>query len=153
MSGRLSLAAPLAVMLLLGGCASTGSTQSYVEPTVSEAEAATLASDAATYLVDPLPPAHTTLVLDPPAAKVQDTLTAALIPALRERGYGVTLAQPGRSASSGGGVALRYIASPLDGGLLLRLQYQGKEASRHYPRASDGQLMSGAPFTVGGKAR
>ncbi|WP_227650638.1 hypothetical protein [Klebsiella pneumoniae] len=51
------------------------------------------------------------------------------------------------------GVPLRYIASPLDSGVLLRLQYQGIEASRYYPRGSNGQLLPGAPFTVRGGAQ
>ncbi|MFU6542265.1 conjugal transfer protein TrbH [Pseudomonas aeruginosa] len=126
---------------------------SYVEPTVTASDAQTLASDTVVYLADSLPPARTTLVLDPPAAKDHDALTAAMLPALRARGYGVTLVDPQTGKAGGAGVPLRYIASPLDSGVLLRLQYQGIEASRYYPRSSNGQLLLGAPFTVRGGAQ
>jgi len=40
------------------------------------------------------------------------------------------------------------LVSPLDSGVLLRLQYEGVEAARFYPRAASGALTIGAPFTV-----
>lgn len=150
---RLHLIAPLAAALLLSACATSRPTMSYVEPTVTASDAQTLASDTVAYLADPLPPARTTIVLDPPAAKDHDALTAAMLPALRARGYGVTLVDPQTGKAGGAGVPLRYIASPLDSGVLLRLQYQGTEASRYYPRSSNGQLLPGAPFTVRGGAQ
>jgi type IV secretion system protein TrbH len=146
---RLLLIAPLAAALLLSACV-TRPGMSYVAPTVTASDAQTLARDTVDYLADPLPPARTTLVLDPPAAKDHDALTAAMLPALRARGYGVTLIDPQTGKVGGAGVPLRYLASPLDSGVLLRLQYQGIEASRYYPRGSNGQLLPGAPFTVRG---
>ena len=147
---RLHLIAPLAAALLLSSCVTSRLTMSYVEQTVTASDAQTLASDTVTYLADPLPPARTTIVLDPPAAKDQDALTTAMLSELRARGYGVMLVDPQTGKAGGVGVPLRYIASSLDSGILLRLQYQGIEASRYYPRGSNGQLQSGAPFTVRG---
>lgn len=147
---RFQLMASLAAALLLSACATSRPTMSYVEPSVTATDSITLSREAVAYLADALPPARTTLVLDPPAAKDQDHLTAALLPALRARGYGVTLADSEDRPTGRAGVALRYLASPLDGGVLMRLQYQGTEASRYYPRGTNGLLLPGAPFTVRG---
>ena len=124
---------------------------SYVEPSVTATDSITLSREAVAFLADALPPARTTLVLDPPAAKNQDHLTAALLPALRARGYGVMLVDPKTGFSTGQGIMLRYLASPLDNGVLMRLQYQGIEASRYYPRNTSGLLLPGAPFTRRGQ--
>ena len=147
---RFQLMATLAAALLLSACATSRPSMSYVEPSVSATDSQTLSREAVAFLADTLPPARTTLVLDPPAAKDHDHLTAALIPALRARGFGVTLTDPKTGVPAGQGIALRYLASPLDSGVLMRLQYQGTEASRYYPRGSNGLLLPGAPFTVRG---
>lgn len=147
---RLQLMATLAAALLLSACATSRPTMSYVEPSLNANDALTLSREAVAYLADALPPAKTTLVLDPPAAKDHDALTAAMLPALRARGYGVTLVDPKTGNAAGQGIPLRYVASPFDTGVLMRLQYQGAEASRYYPRGSNGLLLPGGPFTVRG---
>lgn len=147
---RFQLMATIAAMLVLSGCATSRPSMSYVEPTVSSNDALTMSREAVAYLASALPPARTTLVLDPPAAKDHDALTAAMLPALRAQGYGVALVDPKTGQAPGQGVPLRYIASPMDRGFLMRLQYQGIEASRYYPRGSNGLLLPGAPFTVRG---
>jgi len=141
---RLYFILPLAT-ITLSACATSRPTMSYVEPTVTASDAQVLANDTVTYLSDTLPPARTILVLDTPVTKDHDALTAAMLPALRARGYGVTLVNPQTGAA---GMPLRYMASSLDSGVLLRLQYQDIEASRYYPRSSNGQLLLDAPFTV-----
>lgn len=147
---RFQLMSTLATALLLSACATSRPTMSYVESSVTATDSITLSREAVAYLAAALPPARTTLVLDPPAAKDQDHMTAALVLALRARGYGVTVADPKTGRAAGQGVALRYLASPLDGGVLMRLQYQSTEASRYYPRSTNGLLLPGAPFTVRG---
>ncbi|EJD3148822.1 conjugal transfer protein TrbH [Salmonella enterica] len=142
---------PLFAALVLSACATSRPSMSYVAAEVTSSDARTLAADAVAYLADPLPPAHTTLVLDPPAASGQDVLTPAMLAALRARGYGVTVADAKTGAAAGKGTPLRYLASPLDSGVVMRLQYLGVEASRFYPRTTNGQLLSnGAPFIVRG---
>lgn len=150
---RFNQIALIVAALLLSACATSRPTMSYVEPTVTDSDAQTLASDTVEYLADPLPPARTTLLLDPPVSKNSDALTTVMMTSLRERGYGVALLDPQTGNASEDGVLLRYIASPLDSGVLLRLQFQGTEASRYYPRGSDGQLLPGAPFTVRGHSQ
>lgn len=140
----------IAAAFLLSACATSRPTMSYVEPTVTMQDARMLANDTVAFLEDPLPPARTTIIIDPPAAKNADALTTTIVPALRARGYGVAMVDPKSGQASGSGVLLRYIASPLDSGLLLRLQYLGIEASRYYPRSYDSSLISGSPFAVRG---
>jgi len=135
----------------LAGCASLPpSSMSYVSPKITASDANFLASDAARQLSRPLPPAKTTLVLDPPQTRQGNVLTPAFEHVLRAKGYAVTELNPNpaKDAPPQKGVQLRYLASPLDAGVLLRLQYEGVEAARFYPRTKDGALTIGAPFTV-----
>ncbi|MGS7411475.1 conjugal transfer protein TrbH [Klebsiella pneumoniae] len=140
---------PLIAILLVSGCSTMRPTQSYVSPELKAGDARTLSTDAVSYLSDVLPPARTTLVIDLPKTRgQQDSLTSAMMASLRARGYGVTVADPKTAATAG--TPLRYLASPLYGGVLLRLQYQGTEASRFYPRTIGGSLVvsKDASFTV-----
>lgn len=142
---------PLAAAVLLSACATSRPSMSYVAPEVTPVDAQTLAADTVAYLADPLPPARTTLVLDPPAGAKHDALTGAMLVALRARGYGVSVVDPKTGKAAGQGTPLRYLASPLYRGVVLRLQFQGVEASRFYPRTASGKLVpADAPFTVRG---
>lgn len=136
----------------LSGCASLpSSSMSYVSSKITApSDASVMAYDAANYLTTALPPAKTTLVLDPPQATQGNFLTPTLEAALRSKGYAVSelSKNPSPSTQPPKGVQLRYLVSPLDTGVLLRLQYEGIEAARFYPRAKDGALTVGAPFTV-----
>lgn len=143
---------PLAAALLLSACATSRPSMSYVSPEISAGDAQILAAASVQYLADPLPPARTTLVLDPPSSGKHDALTAAMLNSLRARGYGVSVADPKTGVAAGQGVPLRYLASPAFSGVVLRLQFQGVEATSFYPRTAAGKLSAGAPFTVrGGK--
>jgi len=140
---------PFLALLALGACASnTRPTMSYVAPVVTAADARILAADATAFLVDQVPPGRATIVLDPPKAGT-DLLTAELAATLRGRGYGLLMANPKTGPLSGQGVPLRYTATPLDSGLVLRLQYLNHEAAKYYPRAAAGQVAAdAAPFIV-----
>jgi len=138
----------LVVALALSACATTSRpSMSYVAPTVTASDAQTLADDAVQHLADPLPPARTTLVLDTPRG-ANDALTASMLEKLRARGFGVTQADPQTGPKADQGTPLRYLASPLENGVVLRLQYLGREATKFYPRTADGRLLNTAPFTV-----
>lgn len=132
----------------LAGCTTMRPTMSYVTSEVTVNDAKVLATDAAKHLALPLPPARTTIVLDPPASRQDDVMTPAMVEQLRATGYGVVLIEPNRPKDANG-VPLRYLVSPLQTGVLMRLQYQGVEAARFYPRSTDGSLLNeAAPFTV-----
>lgn len=142
----------LVAALVLSACATTRPSVSYVDPEVTANDAETLASDAVDFLVDPLPPAHTTLLLDPPAVRqggTTDILTRVMLDRLRAHGYGISVVVDDRPASQGvHAIPLRYLASPLDNGIVLRLQFKGQEATKLYPRTSDGALLTNGPFLL-----
>lgn len=129
---------------ILSGCATT-STSSYVSDSVRAVDANTLATDTVQYLGDVLPPARTTLVVEPP--KSGDAVTPVMLEKLRQRGYGVTTYTPKNGTKPPLGTPFRYAVSPFDNGVWLRLNYPGKEASRYYQRTTSG-LIADAPFTV-----
>ncbi|WP_443694974.1 conjugal transfer protein TrbH [Pseudomonas sp.] len=126
---------------------------SYVAPELTGSDAQVLAADSMAYLADPLPPARTTLILDPPLSGQNDALSALFELSFRGRGYGVLVVDPKTGLAAGQGTPLRYLASSFESGVVLRLQFQGSEATRFYPRSTGGKLLSnGAPFMVrGGK--
>lgn len=138
----------LAALAVLCACATTRPSMSYVAPELTPGDAAVLASDTATHLAEPLPPAKSTVVLDPPAGQRADALTPALLSALRGAGYGVIEADRRVGPQAGEGTPVRYLVSPLENGVVLRLQYLGTEASRFYPRTVNGTLEAAGPFTV-----
>lgn len=134
----------------LAGCAPVRPSMSYVAPTVTAHDAQVLAADAAQWLAGPLPPAQTTIVIEPPAAGQTDVMTQAMTNHFRATGYGVVQAppRPPKNAPLPKGVTLRYLVSALNSGVLLRLQYQGAEATKYYARSARGALIEAGPFTV-----
>ncbi|MCM8735488.1 conjugal transfer protein TrbH [Azospirillum sp. A1-3] len=137
-------AAAVGAMLLLGGCAGVGPRSSYVEA-VTPADAPVLAADIAGFVAERLPAAATTLALDAPAGELaSDSLTPVLRGELRRIGFGV--ADAGQKAP--GALPLRYLVTPLNAGVLVRLQVDRTTASRLWLRNSAGTLQAGSPFTV-----
>jgi hypothetical protein len=146
---RVILPAALLAALALGGCATTPRPSLSHVSGVSASDAALLANAMAQFLGQQLPRAATTLVLQPPSRdQASNALTPALHSALVQAGFGVQEAAPGTPLPNSGGYALRYLVSPLDAGVLVRLQYHQTEASRWYARNSSGQLQAASPFTV-----
>ncbi len=131
-----------ALSLLLSACATIRPGMSYVTPglSLSKSDATTLATDTVQHLSGTFPPAKNTLVLDTPQG--DNVVTPLLLAQLRSAGFGVIEAERGL------GVRIRYLVSPLDKGVVLRLQYLTVEAARFYPRGAGGNLLSAAPFTV-----
>lgn len=145
--GRLSaLVVSALASLMLSGCITTRPAGSFVAPGISPADATLLAKDAAVYLTTVLPPAKSTLVIQRPAGYGDDLVSPAFMAALRAAGYGVI--EAGAESSQVVGISVRYLASPLDDGMLLRLQYGSTEAARFYPRTATGAVGIGAPFVV-----
>lgn len=145
---RLKCASLLVVLTLSACAAATRPTMSYVTPATTGNDARVMAADAAAFLVDQVPPGRATIVLDPPKSG-PDLLTAELSANLRARGYGLLVANPKTGPLGGQGVPLRYTATPLNAGLVLRLQYLNHEAAKYYPRAAAGQVAAdAAPFVV-----
>ena len=145
----------ITAFVLMSACATSRpsiSSISYVAPEVRANDAQTLASDAVNFLAAALPPAKTTLLLNPPAtgqSATPDVLTSALTDRLRRRGYGIAVVVDERPTSqTTQATPLRYLASPLDNGIVLCLQFKGQEATKLYPRTTNGTLLANGPFLL-----
>lgn len=95
---------------------------SYVEPAVTGAEAETVANDMARFLADQFPYAKTTIRLDP----LKTQFRGLLIDELARRGFGIV------ESPVPGSVLVRYAVTYLPGGVVARMRFNGKEASRFY---------------------
>lgn len=133
----------------LGGCTilPVGATSSYMAPIVTSADRHVIAADASAHLATILPPARTTILLQP---SVDESAVDPFVTGLREAGFGVIEDVQRRrvAAPPPQGTKLRYIVAPFETGIVLRLQYQRREDARFYDRAADGSLIVASPFTV-----
>jgi hypothetical protein len=130
--------ASLVLLAGLAACATNGPSTSYVAAVDSEADAKQLAGAAAEFAARKLP-ASSTVSLDPvPDGQSKNALTPAICEALKGRGFIVA----DRSHHF-----LRYLATPLGDGDLLRLSLDGTEVSRFFIRSDKG-LQPGGPFTL-----
>jgi hypothetical protein len=114
---------------------------SYVAPDISTADADDLSKDIAQYLMSQFPAAKTTLELEP----LKNPLHAKLVDQLAVRGFGIVESKP---QSEPQGVQVLYLVTRFDRGLVVRMLYQNKVASRFYDRAIDGRLSLQNRFTV-----
>jgi hypothetical protein len=135
----------LLLALALPGCAlfPLGSGSSSYVAGVAPTDAPVLAEALAGVISQQLPPLSTTLALQ--KAPADNALTPVLEAALARAGF--ALADPAQAVPNTHTV--RYQVTPLDNGLLLRVQIDATtEASRWYRRDSAGQLTPGSPLTV-----
>ncbi|GLU28237.1 hypothetical protein Brsp01_34700 [Brucella sp. NBRC 12950] len=139
----------LAALAPISGCQTVARPSvSYVSVNLPAAEATQLAADAVSYLSDELPPARTTIIITSRAVGIdEDQVTSAMTAALRNTGYGVVTANLARQDKIPG-VALRFLVSRLEEGILLRFQYNGHEAARFYIRTPTEGLVPVSSFTV-----
>ena len=92
-----------------------------------------------------LPPARTTLVLiPPPRGQRANPVTAGVADALRRTGF--ALAPEG--AAPPGAHRVRYLVTPLLGGVLVRVHLDGVEAARLFRPNARGTLVAATPLTV-----
>lgn len=131
----------LLMCLMTGGCATLTNFQNKVNSSyvgaISTADAGEVTKDMAQFLADQLPPAKTTIELEP----IKSPLHDMLLEQLTGKGFGV-VAQPE------GAIALRYAVTQLDAGVLVRMKFQGKEASRFYDRTNTGSLSFNNSFAI-----
>ncbi|WP_052494158.1 hypothetical protein [Nitrosospira sp. NpAV] len=114
---------------------------SYVAPDISKSDADELTMDMSQFLMNQLPAAKTTLELEP----LKNPLHAMLLDQLARKGFGIVESMPQTGQQ---GEQLRYLVTRLDRGLLVRLRYQDKEASRFYDRTVDGRLSLRTGYTI-----
>ena len=130
----------LVASLALAGCGTLSalnlpeSSGSYVSPEVGP-ESGMIAKDMVAFLASQLPAAKTTLSLAPTNTQFHQDF----VDELKRRGFGVSEGVPVQDS-----VEVYYAVSLLDRGVVVRMSFQGKEATRFYVR-------SGVEFALGGR--
>lgn len=128
----------LIACLLLSGCetlsglaarVSTEPAGSYAVPELSDEEAGKIARNMVGLLANQFPYAKTTIRLDPVKSGFHD----ALVHALAQQGFGVVQNQ--RVADA---VLVHYAVTTFDAGVVVRMRFQGKEATRFCSRTATG---------------
>lgn len=132
--------AVMVCLSLTSGCATfpqvfkqTAARTNYVAPEVNRDEAEKIARDMARFLSVQLPPAKTTIELDPSSTSFHDILFNELV----WRGFGVV------EHAEDDAVQLRYFVTILDAGIVVRMKYSQQVAGRFYNRKA-GQLLANA---------
>ena len=133
------LGAVLGLALVLAGCATVSPTSSFVQSS-APTDNSMIASNVADFLRTELPPAKTTLVIEPSATGDQ-ALLAQLGETLRRDGFAI--AAPGSGAVA---QPLRLLVTPLYTGFVVRIDYGSSEAGTYFGRDTSGQLQASSPF-------
>ena len=126
-------------MLGLSGCATTDGSGSFVSVPGSIKDQQ-LAANLTGLVARVLPPAHTTVVLQPASGAAGKTFASALDAAMRSRGFGV---------STHTGVTVRYAVSEFNRSILLRVWTKNEVLTRAYQPDKAGKLVPVSPITVG----
>lgn len=129
----------LVAMLGLSGCATTMGSGSFVS-VPSSVKDQEIAANLTGLVAHVLPPAQTTVLLQPASGAAGKEFGKAIDAALRSRGFGV-------SAQSG--VKVRYAVSMFDQSILLRVWTKNEVLSRAYQPDNAGKLVPVSPMTVG----
>lgn len=131
----------LVTCLALAGCETLAgltttatSAGSYVSPEITGTEAVAVAKDMAGFLASRFPYAKTTIALEPLKTEFHE----ALAQELGRRGFGVADGVPAK-----GSVELHYAISVFGNGIVARMRFQGKEASRYYAITDKGLALGG----------
>jgi hypothetical protein len=135
----------LVTCLILAGCETfprlsfeQKTVGSYAAPEVNGAESAFVAKDMVSFLSNQFPYAKTTIVLDPIKTEFNQRFTEELA----RRGFGVI-----EGKLLPGSIEVHYAISALDNGVVARMRFQGKEASRFYALTDSG-LTLGGPYSL-----
>jgi hypothetical protein len=127
----------------LTACAAIGSNTSWVG-TLQPGDATAVASEMTGFLKQELPPARSTLFLDPiRTAEGGDLLTPMLVECLRKAGFALT----DGSSPAGTAHVVRYLVTPGPDGVLIRITVDRTEGSEFMVRGNSGGLTK-AVFAV-----
>lgn len=129
----------LAAALALSGCAASGAATSFVQVPAT-VKVNQVAANMTGLVAHVLPPAHTTVKIEPPARKAGKKFAASFEAAMRARGFGV---------STTAGVPVRYAVSVFNKAVLLRVWAGKSVVSRAYQANDAGKLVPVSPMTVG----
>ena len=131
----------VAMLLAVSGvvaCSGLEPNTSYVYSVKTDADARLLAGSAAEFVSRNLPSSSGLSLRPVPAGQANNLLTPAIQEALKSRGFIVAENSPHY---------LRYWESPLNGGTMLRLSLDDKQASRFFTN-EDNRLQPGGPYTL-----
>jgi hypothetical protein len=131
------LASVLAFSLV--GCAA--GTASFVPATLSSSDNQVMADAITDYLGSALPPARTTLAVEP-AISGNQAFLAQISTDLRARGFGIADAKTADARFP----RLRLLVSPIWSGYVVRIDYAGQEASTYFARDTSGALQANIAF-------
>ena len=146
MRARFSL--PLVAALGLSACATIPApSSSYVGGSMSDADAGVIAEAITSFVQTHVPAASSTVTVDPATVAIggglKSPLPGLVTSDLRKAGYGV--AAPGVTVP--GAHTVRYLVSPLDGGLLLRVTVDQIQGSQVFETTAQGMLAAASPVT------
>ena len=135
----------------LSACATMSTpSSSYVGGSMSNADADVIAAAITSFVQAHVPAASSTVAIDPATVAIGGGLTSPLpglvTSDLRKAGYGV--AAPGVTVP--GTHTVRYLVSPLDGGLLLRVTVDQAQGSQVFGTTAQGMLAAASPITQTG---
>jgi len=102
---------------------------SYSSPQLGNDESAKVARNMVAFLSSQFPYAQTTIRLDP----IKTSFHESLVHALAQQGFGVT-----ENAGVADAVPLHYAVTLLDSGVIVRMRFQGKEATRFCSKTTTG---------------
>ncbi len=139
---------PAIGMLALTACATDPVASSYIGGSLSATDSAVIARAVDDFVAARVPPASSTLVIAPATvARTAGTLTAlpeSVADDLRRTGYGIA---PNSGPVPAEAHIVRYLVTPLDGAVLLRVTIDGTEVSQIFGRTNEGVLFPASPPT------
>lgn len=125
--------------MILAGCETLSGFRapqpgSYAPPEIVSSDSSAVARDMAGFLANQFPYAKTTLALEP----IKTDFNQVFVWELARRGFGIVEGNP-----IPGSVEVHYAVSFLDNGIVARMRFQGKEASRFYAATETGVRPGG----------
>lgn len=142
---------PLLGALGLSACAAVPTpSSSYIGSAMSNADAGVIAAAITSFVQTHVPAASSTVAIDPATVAIGSDLTSPL-PGLvtsdiRKAGYGV--AAPGVTVP--GAHTVRYLVTPLNGGLLLRVAVDQAQGAQVFGTTAQGMIAAASPVTQTG---
>nr|AAP82058.1 putative mating pair formation protein [Stenotrophomonas maltophilia] len=135
------------VALALSGCSGM-LRKPYISRGVSEADAASIAVEVATYIGRMHPPARTLIAIDLPRfARWRDPVAPVLAESLRRGGFAVMESDTGVMIPANAH-RVSYSVSAWSDGVSVQVELDGIIASRWYVRSANGGLLAVSPFAV-----
>lgn len=129
----------IAATIALAGCASPSITESWVEGSLSPADAQNLADTVVRIAKQRLPPASSTIALAP-TGTTTSPLPEMVADGLRKSGFALAPSEQTDKANQ-----LRFMVTPFDGQVLLRVTVDAMTTAQIFAANGNGQLAPVSP--------